>query len=134
MPVIGRGATLEVDDGASNAFVEIADIVNLTVPDVEVGVVESKRLNLASATVVKLPALRNGGQFTFQYEFSQIKKTRLDALLGVQKNWKVTLPSDDGTPWVRTAPGILTSNKSGQVDPDQIQMVTGTVEVSGPAA
>lgn len=133
MPVIGLGAKLEVNDGVGDAFAEVADIVNLTVPDKEFGVVESKRLNQsADKTIRKIPTMANPGQFTFQYEFNTTKKSRLDLLLGIEKQWKVTLKSDAGGDWTRTVPGILTANKSDTVEPDAIQMVTCTVEVSGP--
>jgi len=135
MPVIGLGAEVLVDDGASSAFVVIDGAVNLTVPDVEGSVVESKRLDLPGGLVVKIPGLKNAGSFTFEYEFTTVRKTRLDALVNLAQNWKVNLPTiAGGTTWTRTVPGILTSNKSGQVQPGEIQMVTCTVEVSGPAA
>lgn len=135
MPVIGLGAKLEVDDGVASAFVEIDDIMNLQVPDDEFGSVESKRLNMdTDKTIRMLPTMANPGEFQFQYEFSGTKKDRLDALKGVEKNWKVTLPDDPSGTWTKTVPGFVKSNKLDQVEPDQIETVTCVVTVSGPEA
>ncbi|AMV23417.1 hypothetical protein VT84_03340 [Gemmata sp. SH-PL17] len=136
MPVIGLGAKIEVDDGASNAFVEIVDVMNLTTPEPEMGSAESKRLNQAAdKTIRMIPTMLSPGEFQFQYEFSAAKKSRLDTLLGAPKNFKITLISDGSpTTWVRTAPGFIKSNKLDQVEPDGIQTVTCVVTVSGPVS
>ncbi len=134
MPKIGLGATLAVNDGsggAGSASAIIVDIMNLTVPDAEVNVVESKRLNLSDTYLVKLAALKEPGQFSFQYEFSTGKKTRLDALLGSDRVFIVTLPTDTGSAWTRTTSGFIVSNKSDQVEADAIQTVTCTVQCTG---
>lgn len=136
MPKIGLGAKVEVTDGSGGAgsdFGEVVDVVNLTVPDVEVGVVESKRLNLSDRVIRKLAALKDPGQFQFQYEFSTGKKTRLDAIIGSDRRFKVTLPTDTGSEWTRTVPGFIVSNRNDQVDPDGIMMVTCVIQVTGPA-
>lgn len=134
MPKIGLGATLTVNDGsggAGSAQAAILDIMNLTVPDAEVGVVESKRLNQSDGYLAKLAAMKEPGQFQFQYEFSTGKKTRLDTLLGSDRVFVVTLPTDTGSTWTRTVSGFIVSNKSDQVEPDQIQTVTCTVQCTG---
>lgn len=135
MPCIALGAIVEVDDGSADAFVAIDDIVNLTVPDEEFGVVESKRLNQsANKTIQKLVTMKDPGEISFQYEFGAVKFLRLNTLKGTAKNWKITLPSDgadDEVVW--TLPGILRSNKVEPVSPDEIQMVTATIVVTGAA-
>jgi hypothetical protein len=134
MPKIGLGAKIQVDDGAASAYVDIDDCVNLNVPDDEFGVVESKRLNLSSDKLIrKIVTMKDAGEFTFQYEFSAVKKIRLDALKGIEHNFKIILLSDGSTAtWTATFPGIIRGNKIDQVEPDAIQMVTCTVVVSGP--
>lgn len=134
MPKIGLGAAITVNDGsggAGSAQGLILDILNLTVPDAEVGVLESKRLNLPDSYLVKIAALKDPGQFQFQYEFSTGKKTRLDALLGSDRVFVVTLPTDVGSTWTRTVSGFVVSNKQDQVEPDQIQTATCTVQCTG---
>lgn len=134
MPCIGLGDKIQVDDGASNAFVDIDDVINLNIPDDEFGVVESKRLNQASDKLIrKVLTMKDAGEFTFQYEFSAIKKTRLDALKGTAKNFKIVLNSDGGTAtWTATFPGSIRANKVEQVAPDEIKLATCTVVVTGP--
>lgn len=134
MPVIGLGATLAVNDGSGgsgSASAIILDILNMTVPDVEVGVVSSPRLNLSNRVIPKLAALQEPGQFTFQYEFSTGKKTRLDALIGSDRVFVITLPTDTGSAWTRTTPGFIVSNKSDSVQAGEIQTCTCTVQLSG---
>lgn len=132
MPTIGLGAKLEVNDGASSAFVEIPALLNLTVPDPEFGAAESKLLSQASDKTIRMvPTMKTPGEFQFQYEFDGDVKDRLDDLLGVSKQWKPTLVDGVST-WTKTVPGFLKSNKLDQVEPDQIQTVTAVVVVSGP--
>jgi hypothetical protein len=134
MPTIGLGAKIEINDGAASAFVVVDDLVNLQVPEAEFGTTDSKLLNQSSdKTIRKLVTMMDPGEFTFQYEFSAVKKARLDALKGVAKSYKITLLSDGATAtYVVTAPGILRSNKMDQTEPDVIQMATATVVVTGP--
>ncbi|HEY1191935.1 MAG TPA: hypothetical protein VGE74_30170 [Gemmata sp.] len=136
MPVIGLGDKIQVDDGNADAFVDIEDVVNLNVPDDEYAVVESKRLNLAADKQVrKVLTMKDAGEFTFQYEFSADKKSRLDALKGAAKNFKIILNSDGETAtWTATFPGSIRSNKVEQVAPDEIKLATCTVVVTGPIA
>lgn len=137
MPKIGLGATLAVNDGsggAGSASAIIVDIMNLTVPDREVQIIDSKRLNMSDRLIGKVAGMDEPGTFQFQYEFSTGKKTRLDALIGSDRVFVVTLPTDTGSAWTRTVPGIITSNKNDQVEPDQIQTVTCTVQVTGAAS
>lgn len=135
MPCIGLGSIVEVNDGAADAFVAIDDIVNLTVPDEEFGTVESKRLNQSSdKTIRKLVTMKDPGEISFQYEFGAAKFLRLNTLKGTAKSWRITLPSDgvdDEVVW--TLPGVLRSNKVEPVAADEIQMVTVTIVVTGPA-
>lgn len=134
MPQIGLGAVIQVNDGAASAYVAIDDLVNLNVPDDEFGVVESKRLNQSSDKLIrKVVTMKDAGEFSFQYEFSAVKKARLDALKGTEKGFKIILQSDGATAtWTASFNGIIRSNKIDQVEPDQIQMTTCTVVVTGP--
>lgn len=129
---IGYGATLEVNDGVSAAFVIIPKVVTLGVPSYVTGVVESKRLDLTNRVTLKLATLVNGGSFTFTAQFTHETHARLvairDTLAAYQ--WKVTIPDDDGDTTV-TAPGILTECKVEDLDAEKITVINCTVEVSG---
>lgn len=137
MPKIGLGATLAVNDGSGgtgSSSAIILDILTMTVPDKEVQVLESKRLNLSDRIIPKLAGLEEPGQFTFTYEFSTGKKTRLDTLIGSDRMFVITLPTDTGSAWTRTVPGFIVSNKSDSVAAGEIQTATCTVQVSGTAS
>lgn len=135
MPCIGLGAKVEINDGASDAYVEVDDIVNLTVPEAEFGVVDSKRLNQASdKTMRKLVTMMDPGEFSFTYEFGAAKFLRLNTLKGTSKNFRITLPSDGvDDELVITVPGVVRANRMEQVEPDAIQQATATILVTGPA-
>lgn len=131
MSSVGYGATLELDDGASSAYVAIADLVDIDPPEETATVVSSKRLSLTGGVLTKTATgIRDPGTFTFTYELSAANKARLDLVKGVQKNWKFTLPSVGGN-YVKVVPGILTSNKIKAVTAEEIETATATVEVSG---
>lgn len=134
---IGLGAKIEVNDGsggAGSAFGEVVDILDITPPDVEVGVVDRKPLNLSDRTLRKKAALKDPGEFSFVYEFSKGKKDRLDALIGSDRAFKITmLDAGDGV-WVKTFNGFIKSNKKGNVVSDGIITATCVVAVSGPAS
>lgn len=130
---IGLGWDLAVNDGASSAFVNIDQIIDLTAPDDgPYGMVESKTLDLSSNQVTRKPTVKTPGNFTFTYEFDKTQYARLDALKGTEKSWKVS--STDGTPWTRTVPGVLTQQVISGVVADGIVAVQVTVEVSGAAS
>jgi hypothetical protein len=131
-PLIGwDNVDLDINDGTASAFVAVDDLNWITPPDFEYGIAESKRLNLTAATIVKIATLKKGQAFTFNYDFSQIKKARIDAHLGVEKQFKITI--DDAVDYTKTVPGIVVSNLIDQVEPDQIMTCTCTVEISGAA-
>jgi hypothetical protein len=137
MPKIGLGATLAVNDGSGGAGSDsaiIVDILSLTVPDREVQFKDSKKLNQSDRIIQKVAAMDEPGTFQFTYEFSTGKKTRLDALIGSARVFVVTLPTDTGSAWTRTVPGVIASNKQDSVVADEIQTVTCTVQVTGAAS
>jgi hypothetical protein len=129
---IGYGATLEIDDGVADAFEEVPMLVTLGVPSYVTGVVESKRLDLPNRVIIKLPTLVNGGNYSFSCQFTHAQYARLVATrdLLAEKNFRVTIPDDDGDTVV-TAPGILTEVKVQDLDAEKITVIDCTVEVSG---
>lgn len=134
MPKIGLGATISVNDGsggAGSASALILDVLTLTVADKEVQVLDSKRLNLSDRVIPKTAGLEEPGTFQFTYEFSTGKKTRLDTLIGSDRSFVITLPTDVGSTWTRTAPGFIVSNKMDTVSAGEIQTCTCVVQVSG---
>lgn len=132
--MIGLGATLAVNDGsggAGSASGAIIDIITMTIPDPELGSVDSKRLNLSGGLIGKLAALKEPGELTFQYECSKGKKDRLDALIGSNRVWVATLPDAGDGVYTKSIPGFLKSNKIDPVAADGMVMATAAIQVNG---
>lgn len=134
---IGLGTTLEVNDGVADAFAFVDNLVNIGVPDPETGVIERKLLGLTQRTIRKKAALKDPGEFAFQYEYTPARKERFDALQdGEEYHWRFNVPPTDDAPsthFIRVVPGFVKSNKLDQIVPDQIVTATCVVTVSGPA-
>lgn len=133
--IIGLGATVQVNDGsggAGSAYGDIVDVITLTIPDPEVGVVESKRLNLSDRVIRKLAGLKEPGEMSFQYEYSKTKKDRLDALIGSDRSFKVNMPDAGDGVYTKTIPGFIKANKIDPVTADGLTTATCTIAVSGP--
>lgn len=134
---IGLGATLTINDGSGgsgSAFGEVVDLRDLDVPGVEVGKVERKTLNLTDRTLRYKAALKDPGEFTFTYDYSEGKFGRLNAMIGADRHFKITMPdAGDGTDYVVEVPGFIKSNKIDKVAPDTLATVTCVVVVTGPA-
>ena len=134
---IGLGFTLAVNDGSGStgsASALILDIIDIDPPDVTVGTVESKRLNLSARTLKKLAGLKDPGEFTFTYEFSSGKKARLDALVGSDRQFVFTAPDAGDGAFTKTVPGFISRNKKNQVTADGLMTCTATVVVTGAAS
>lgn len=130
--MIGDGWELQINDGASSAFVKIDALTEVQVPeDGVVGMAESKRLD-GGGFVTRVPTVSTPVDFTFTYEHTKARFDRIDAHKGEEKQWKIkdTTPS---TPWAKTFPGVLTSHVQQPVSADGIVLVVGTVAVTGAA-
>lgn len=127
---IGLGTTLHVDDGAANAFQVVPDLLSIDPPADEVGMVESKRLDISGGLMGKVVGIKDGGTFSFTYEFTQAAYARMEALKGASKNFKIT--PNGGT--ARTTPGFVTQNKQDAIEADGIMSATVTVCVNGPTS
>lgn len=126
-PVQGDGLIIEVNDGAGATFVAIDVVTNITPPAHSIKKIERKRL-VNPGLVEQIPAKRKDpGDATFGYEVTFTLQSRLAALEGVEKSWRVTYA--DG---LRMAfSGWLASAKPDAVsDPDEITHGTGTITVT----
>lgn len=136
MSLIGYGGKVEINDGVANAFQAVPDLTDIDPPEAVTKSAESKRLNLASSTLTKVPTLDDPGQFSFSFEASKTVVDRLNALKRVAKSFKITIlgastPTDD---IVRTVPGYIVSVKADQVEADKIVTYKCMVDVTGPAS
>jgi hypothetical protein len=132
MSQIGLSSKVEIDDGASSAFVEITNVTSLGCPDITLGMVESKRLNITNRTIRKVPAMFDRGEITITYEFSDTEKDRLDGLRDAvtEKSFKFTIEYGV-TDWTETIKGYVTKNVINEVVADEIVTCTATITFSG---
>lgn len=133
----GDGTLLEVNDGASSAFVAVTELENITPPSHDTGAVERKRLS-NTTTVEMVPNSRvKLDNCTFTYEMSDEIFARLQTLLTakwsalgppkVYYTWRITYP--DGLRM--SFPAYLQTNKPNQVQGQQISMGTGQLVLTG---
>lgn len=128
---IGFGGTLEINDGGGGSFVPVDKIVTLGIPAYTTGTVESKRLDLDGGVIKKLATLKNGGNLTVKIQFTHAGYARMKALEDRAEHlFKFTVPDDDGDTEI-TVPGIVTLNKTSDLDAEKITEFDMTVEVSG---
>lgn len=120
----GEGTVLEVNDGASSAFVAIDDIDSITPPKREFPRVPRNRLSVTTMQEVAVSGRRALGELSFSYELGYTGFARLEALANVSKSYRLTFP--DGTRFAFT--GTMFVN-----DPDQVTagaIVMGTAGVA----
>lgn len=117
---IGYNSTLFIDDGGSNAYTQVFNLVSYDAGGPTLGTAESKRLDLTSATLVEVSTLIKPGDITWKSQFSGAAFTRFNALLTARapKNVKTTT-MDESSGTVVIAPGYLVENKHNVVA-DQI--------------
>ena len=130
---IGYGATLEINDGASSAFVEVPKLEKLGFPNETTGTAESKTLDLPEAVIRKLPTLKDGGSFTFTYEVLAETYERVETIRKARsiKEYRVTVPVDTGTIEV-VVKGFISANQIEDIEAEKITVGNVTVVVSGP--
>jgi hypothetical protein len=95
MSLAAYGTTLEVNDGASSAYVAIGDVVDMQVPDIEQKFTESKRLTMTNQIIGKVLTVKDAGMFSFTVEHADpTQRARLKALKSVSKNFRIKFPDN----------------------------------------
>lgn len=132
---IGNDATIHINDGGSDAYVAVDNLVDFEAPDPVLGTVESKRLDLPSDTLIEVPTIFKAGQAKIRWQFGQANWTRFNGLRAnkTKKNFKFTVNDDTSTTVVICA-GYVTSNKRMKVEADKIQEVESTITLTGPTS
>jgi hypothetical protein len=144
MSVIGYGAKIQINDGASAAFVDVDDVTQIDMPDEVWGTAESKRLNLPAALILSVPTLKKAGELKVTYENNKTTWDRINVLKTggtpsdrpQNMSFKITIPNTPGASpatYTRTIPGFVIENKLDSVEADKIQTATFTVAINGPA-
>lgn len=126
LPDIGEGTTLEIGDGASNAYAAVSNLVEITPPAEETEMVESKRLDLTSRRKKYITGLTEQGTWSFKVEKTAAGLTRFKALRGVNKNFKITVDSV-----ARVVPSVVTKVMEDAITAPEIQTVTVELRMDG---
>lgn len=136
MATLGWGGTIEINDGASNTFVAVPDVITIDPPAEVTGVVERRLLGLANRVITAKPGMKNPGEFTYSFEQTTEERNRHDTLRADQtiKNFKITVQDDDGSDLVKTYPGFITTVKTEALEDEKITVCAVTVRVTGAAS
>lgn len=118
----GEGCTLEVNDGASSAYVAVVGLTSVEPPDEVSPVIVRRRLS-DSAYVGKELGLPDVGEFSFEYEATDVEYARIRALKRVEKGYRITYP--DGLRLAFTAK-LHTNKPNAIATGDQIQTAKAT--------
>lgn len=129
---IGFGGTFEINDGDADAYVVVPKIETLGVPNETTNIVESKRLDLEDAVIVKIAALKDGGTFNVKAQLIAATRTRIETIRKnrTKKQFRVTVPIDTGTIAV-TVPGYITAAPIEDLEAEKISVINITITVSG---
>lgn len=126
MATIGLGSKVQVDDGASNAFVDFDEVTNITVPMQELATVESTHLGISNRMRTYVAGLIEPGLMSFEQNWSDAAYDRALDLRGVTKNYKVIFPDTSTAAFA----GILQKAEI-DVQVDQIIKIKNEVKVTG---
>ena len=90
----GEGTTLDVDDGASSAFVAVEDVTQITPPSEAQIEVERNRLSATTIVERAFSSRKDPGELVFTYECGLEKFQRVEDLKGADFSYRLTWPDD----------------------------------------
>jgi hypothetical protein len=127
-PFLADGTTLQVDDGASSAYVAITQVLTITPPSEEVGGYDATTLTSTAGTMVKAPLSRKEpGTFGWSMWNDATEKLRMMSLRGVAHNFKITYPNSA----VDTIPGWISKVETDELENQSPGKLKVTVMISG---
>lgn len=95
--IIGYGAEVEYADTEAGAYTELAELLDLPLPETTVEAVEATHMKSPNSTKEKIPGLAEEGDFTFSLNFNKTQYATLFTLTGQEKWFRVTSPG--GSVW-----------------------------------
>lgn len=123
--VIGYGWKLQNDAAVANTYVDIADVISVTSPGLEVSKVDVSTITQATAVKQYIPGMREGGTLSFEVLWSAATYSSLMGFAGDVCNYR--LKSNEGSPTNYTWTGFVT--KVGEMTVQGDGAVTCKVEV-----
>lgn len=93
--IIGFGAEVEWADTLGGSYVELAELLDLPLPETTVTAVEATHMKSPNSTMEKIPGLSEEGEFTFSMNFNKTQYNTVFGLTGQEKYFKINSPSGD---------------------------------------
>jgi hypothetical protein len=134
VPPIGFSATLNCNDGASNAIQAFLFPVHFSVPSGTVNKVDISYLGQATKDRLFVPGMIDNGEFEFEFLYCEADLKRLAALKlsAIVKSWVLTAPDDGtGTPTIFTFSGFVVKYPT-KFEMEAIPHVACSVQITGP--
>jgi hypothetical protein len=94
---IGYQAKLQINDGASSAFVDVADCMNFTLPKYVVDKVDVTTLGQSSRVKSYIPGMVEPNQISVDAFWTPTSYSRVAGLRGVSKSFKATMQDTSTT-------------------------------------
>lgn len=92
--IIGKGTTLGFGVVASGTYVTIAEVVDVKAPEISVARVDFTNYESPNSTIETLPSgWLEVGDTDVDLTYTHAQKAALDAIIGVLKDFKITLPN-----------------------------------------
>jgi hypothetical protein len=129
-PFLFDGATLEINDGASSAYVAVTGVLTMTPPEEELGGYDSTALDSTAGSRTKEPLSRSDpGTWAFTLWNSSVEKERLVELREnrTKKNFRITWPNGD----IDIVPSFINKVSSGEMGIEDPSKLTVNLTVTG---
>jgi hypothetical protein len=131
MAEIVFGVDAQVDDGfgsgSGTAYADLVNVLDVTPPAPEQGVVTFLPLNAASNVKQKLPGVIDGKEWKVKQVYTETEYLRLYGLKGVLHNWKIKVNSTDT---IIFAGFVFHVELDQMSDPEALKTFTSTIAVT----
>ncbi len=126
---IGYSSKISVNDGTGGAYVDFADVVNITVPSQEASTVESTHLNSPNRFREFVVGLYDAGEASFVQNYTSAAYQRANGLRGQTRSYRITFPDN----LTVTFDAIMIRSEVS-IGIEEIVQITNTLRVTGAPA
>jgi hypothetical protein len=127
MAEIAYGAKLQINDGAGSSYQDVSNVTSISPPAAEVGTVESTHLLSPARYKEYIAGLVEPGELQATLHYTTSEYSRLVALRGVSKTFKVIFNDDQNV----TFAGFITKIEPTIGGPEELKTINFTVKVNG---
>jgi hypothetical protein len=129
MAVLADGS-VSVNDGASNAQQEIAEVTKVTSPNTKVQFIDGSYLGMSSNVKNLIPGLQDPQEISFECNYISNTAERLEALRGVTKTWIIGAATEGAETKTWTFSGVLSGYESN-FDVGAVAKISAMVQITG---